>query len=119
MIEACLLAFDDVGHVGRIIDVMAVAAFEDFFAHRHGSVLNLRRWRERIAWPTDGFRQWTRLLDVFKFRGVGRFGGFHRFLRLGRLDKMAVSKPHKFQFVRRTAWVKRFLFALFLPWIRT
>ena len=41
MVETWLLAWDDVRHVVRIINIMAMAAFEDFLAYGHGGIFAL------------------------------------------------------------------------------
>ena len=66
---AWLLAFDDIRHVARIINIMTMSAFEDFLARRHGGVFN-RRLRKRIARPADGKRQRDGLVIGRWFRVV-------------------------------------------------
>ena len=69
MSVAWLLAFDNIRHVARIINIMAMGAFEDFLASRHGGVFN-RRFRKRIARPADGKRQQDGLVIGRWFRFV-------------------------------------------------
>ena len=69
MSVAWFLAFDNIRHVARIINIMAMGAFEDFLASRHGGVFN-RRFRKRIARPTDGKRQRDGLVIGRWFRVV-------------------------------------------------
>ena len=67
--EAGLFTVGDIRHVACIINIMAMAAFKDFLAGRHGGVF-YRRLRERIARPADGKRQQDGLVIGRWFRVV-------------------------------------------------